>query len=136
MASRVNYIALLIIVTIGVTAGNLLSNWIIASYLSAEVENASVEISKALSKKKKNQKIINKPIKPMITEDVPNQQLLIEQRKQDKDGIRLANNCSEWTLAHNDMQTQASERGMKKHCGQYEDYIKTGELPRHNLNKK
>ena len=133
MESRVNYILLLIVITIGVAAGNLLSNWIIASYLSAEVKKASVEISKALSKKpKKVQKIVTKPTKSIVTEDVSDQQLLIEQRILDKNGVRLAKNCSEWTVAHKDMQTQTSERGMKKHCELYDDYIKTGELPRNN----
>lgn len=133
MESRVNYIVLLIVITIGVAAGNLLSNWIIATHISAEIEKASVEISKALSKKpKKGQKTINKPTKSTVTEDASSQQALIEQRKLDKNGVHLAKNCSEWTVAHKDMQTQTSERGMKKHCEQYEDYIRTGELPRNN----
>jgi hypothetical protein len=133
MESRVNYILLLIVITIGVATGNLISNWIIASYLSAEVEKTSVEISKALSNRpKKNQKIINKPTKSIVTEDASSQQSLIEQRKLDKNGIRLAKNCSEWTVAHKDMQTQTSERGMKKHCELYDTYIRTGALPHNN----
>lgn len=130
MESRINYFALLIIITVGVTAGNLISNLITAKYIDAEVEKASVEISNELSTKpKKALQTIKKLTKPTAIENTASQEQLIEQRKLDENGIRLAKNCSEWTVAHKDMNTQTSKRGMVKYCEQYQEYIRTGTLP-------
>ena len=52
----------------------------------------------------------------------------MKKRELDDIGMRLAKNCSEWQIAHEDMQTQTSERGMKKHCDEYKNYIETGVL--------
>ena len=101
--------------------------------METEVEVEPIEISKTLSTKpKKTQQSIKKQIKPVIIEDSTSREQLIEQRKLDDNEIRFTNICSEWTVAHKDMQTQSSERDMNKHYEQYQDYIKSGLSPRSN----
>ena len=133
MESRINYLALLIVIIVGVCAGNLVSNWITAKYIETEVGKATAEISKVLTTKSKNtQQTGKKKTQQIIAEDTISQEQLFKQRKLDDDGIRLAKNCSEWTVANKDMQTQTSERGMHKHCELYHEYIRSGSLPDSN----
>ncbi len=130
MEPKINYFALLILIILGVAIGNLTSNWVTAKYLEAEVKKTSVEISKALSKKPKNtQQTIKKLVEPIKFKNVANQEQVSNQRKLDDNGIRLAKTCNEWKVAHKDMNTQTSERGMIKHCEQYQEYVNTGTLP-------
>ncbi len=130
MGSRINYIALFIIVTVGVATGNLISNWITAEFVESEVEKATKAISKEISTQTKEveQKVKIEQEKPKI-QKITSQEYLMKQRELDDTGIRLAKKCSEWQIAHKDMQTQTSERGMKKHCEEYKNYIETGVLP-------
>lgn len=129
MESRINYLALLIVIILGVSGGDLISNWITAKYINAEVGKTTAEISKELSTiPKKALQTTKKQTKPTVIEDTTSQEQLIEKRKLDDNGIRLAKNCSEWTVAHKDMQTQTSERGMNKHCDLYQKYINSGSL--------
>ena len=151
MESRINYFALLIVITIGVTAGNLFSHWITDKYFDLE--------EKPLPEHKLEQIINNQsnvlPEKPSQTETPvttqetiklspdnqtereetkppANSKQLIEQRKLDENGVRLAKQCSEWTIVHKDMNTPSSERGIKKHCAEYYDYLSFGSLPNSN----
>lgn len=133
METKINYFALLIVITVGVAAGNLISKLITVKYIEAEVEKASVEISNGLSSKpKKALQSIKKLTKPTAIENIMSQEQLVEQRKLDENGIRLAKNCSEWSVAHKDMNTQTSKRGMVKYCEQYQEYIRIGTLPHTN----
>lgn len=140
METRINYFALLIVITVGVAAGNLISNWITAKYIDAEVEKETIEISKVVPvappkqiAPANTQETIklspNISVESKAIENPVNQEQLIEQRKLDEIGIRLAKTCNEWTVAHKDMHTQTSERGMNKHCAEYYDYLSFGNLP-------
>ena len=143
MEPRINYFLLLLIIFVGVTAGILTANWINAKIINTPIEKEAVEISKVLpntppkptNSKNTQNSIKLSPEKTIETEVINNsvsQEQLIEQRKLDEDGIRLAKTCNEWTVAHKDMGTQTSERGMTKHCAEYYDYLSFGNLPNSN----
>ena len=130
MEPKINSVALLILIILGVAVGNLASSWINARYIEAKVEKTPAEVSKAFSKNLENtQQDIKKLAEPLKNNNIENQGQFSEQRKLDNNGIRLAKTCSEWKAAHKDMNTQSSERGMNKHCEQYQIYINTGALP-------
>ncbi len=147
MQPKINYVGLLILIIFGVAVGNLASSFITTKYLHNEPEKEPVEISNAvpitLSKPAESTKseIIRETVKlspdeqeqsKLESEESKNpteQKLVIEQRKLDENGLRLAKRCSEWTTVHKDMQTQSSERGMNKHCAEYYDYLSFGNLP-------
>jgi hypothetical protein len=106
------------LIILGVAAGNFISSWITAKYIEADIETASVKISKTPSTQaKKSQQAIKKHPKSDIAKNTPDQEQLSEQRKLDDNGIRFTKTCSEWTVAHKDMQTQTSERGMENTAG-------------------
>ncbi len=59
MELKVNYAGLLILIILGVAAGNFISSWITAKYIEADIETASVKISKTPSTQaKKSQQAI------------------------------------------------------------------------------
>lgn len=149
MQARINYLFLFIVITLGVISGNLVSNWITSKYTSKEVilqspiepeQATNTSLQTKVPEKQIEAEIKTGPRetiklspensdKPTNAEIPVNSEELIEQRKLDDDGIRLAKQCSEWTVVHKDMQTKTSERGMNKYCDQYYDYISFGTLP-------
>ena len=133
MEPRFNYLGLLIVIIIGVTASNLISNWITTKSIEMEASEAPVVLPKDISRnaKEKKQEGIDL-MEPTIVEDPVPQEQLIKQRKYDDNGSRLAKNCNEWREADKAMNTQTTKREVAKHCEIYEKYVKTGELPQTN----
>lgn len=158
MQQKINYIGLLLLIILGVALGNLTSSWVTAKYNYVEPEIKTITAPKVLSKtliKGGKPSELKEPAKTgtpepseVIRETVklsPNSQTeteeikpiadpkqLMDQRKIDENGIRLAKQCNEWTIVHKDMNTQSSERGMSKHCAEYYDYLSFGNLPSSN----
>lgn len=154
MEPKINYVALLILIILGVAVGNLASSFITAKYSYKEHEKQAAEVPVVVPANKPAS--IPKPtapaktittqetiklspeanpelnIEPELTEKPANTKQLIEQRKLDENGIRLAKKCNEWTVVHKDMNTPSSERGMNKHCSEYYDYLSFGNLPETN----
>ena len=157
MQQKINYIALLIMIILGVAIGNLTSSWLTTKYNNTKAENAANLVPKVLSDTTSDiskNKTINKPEQNRSTgestrelaretvklspknqtqaeETTPaaSSEELIEQRRLDENGLRLSKKCNEWTVVHKDMNTPSSERGMNKHCANYYDYISFGRLP-------
>jgi len=144
MEPKINFVTLLILIILGVAVGNLVSSFITTKYFQKEHVKETAETSKVIptspSKTTKSVKpeTFRETVKlspeqqsvtskaPEVSEDPVNSEQLIEQRKLDEIGIRLAKTCNEWTVVHKDMNTQTSERGMNKHCAEYYDYLSFG----------
>ena len=154
MEPKINYVALLILIILGVAVGNLASSFITTNYLNKEREKEATEVSKAIPtttpSQSSNTTKLEKPettretvklspeaqqesqIEPKATENPVDHEQLIEQRRLDENGLRLSKRCNEWTTVHKDMNTPSSERGMNKHCAEYYDYFSFGSLPNSN----
>ncbi len=147
MEPKINYVTLLVLIILGVAVGNLASSFITAKYFQKEHVKKIADGSKAApitpSKPSKPEtapetvklspeKQSSSQATPEASENPVTPEQLIEQRKLDEDGIRLAKTCNEWTVVHKDMNTQTSERGMNKHCAEYYDYLSFGNLPNSN----
>ncbi|MEM7400829.1 MAG: hypothetical protein AAF304_02640 [Pseudomonadota bacterium] len=150
MQTKINYLLLFAVIMCGVVAGNLISHWIISEYKSKKNITKATEDAihqpepSSQIEETEEQAVDDKKTAPRETiklspegtkeseviEPVVNSDELIEQRKSDENGIRLAKQCSEWTVVHKDMQTKTSENGMNKYCDQYYDYISFGALPK------
>ena len=149
MQTSMNYFLLFIVITCGVVAGNVISNLIVSGQTAEEIAaqpSSEPKVSTDISTPSIEQEMkeddekdtkLRETIKlspdnsneSKITESPINSEELIEQRKLDENGIRLAKQCSEWTVVHKDMQTKTSEAGMNKYCDQYYDYVSFGTLP-------
>ena len=150
MEIRINYLALLLVIIIGVASGNILSNWFVERYsgneqtrhISKDVEKKSKTVAEPTNelleetesnKKTHERETIklspNDQTPSHLSQEPVNTEEQIEQRKINETGVRLAKQCSEWTVVHKDMQTKTSEAGMNKYCDQYYDYVSFGTLP-------
>ncbi len=150
MDPKINNVTLLILIILGVAVGNLTSSWVTTKYFTKENEKILVELPKneaevpLITTEPKIHELTRETVKlsPDVNKELQQDseipknsddpKLLIEQRKIDENGLRLAKTCNEWTTVHNDMQTQTSERGMNKHCAEYYDYLSFGNLPNSN----
>ena len=162
MQPKVNYVALLILIILGVALGNLASSFIATNYFTKERAKELKPVSKELPKEppiehsrnielerikkplKNKEAVLPEPVRETVKlspdghEEVQNIETptdskeLIAQRKLDENGLRLAKRCNEWTTVHKDMNTPSSERGMNKHCSEYYDYLSFGTLPNSN----
>lgn len=151
MEPKINYVFLLLLIIFGVALGNLASSLIAKKYFDKDAEIATQVIPQApVIKESLPEASTSQPeklAKPQETvklspegssesekesqavEKPADTKHLIEQRKIDENGIRLAKRCNEWTTVHKDMNTESSERGMNKHCSEYYDYLSFGNLP-------
>jgi len=155
MEPKINYIALLILIILGVALGNLASSWFTVTYMERKDEKEIIDAPEVATKDLSKNIEPLEPLKPrevkdstkaeVIRETVKlspksqneaekiaapaNPKQLIEQRKLDENGVKLAKKCNEWTVVHKDMNTPSSERGMNKHCSEYYDYLSFGTLP-------
>ena len=140
MHDKPNYLILLLIIIAGVTVGNLLSDWISEKLNPTTANNIAIETPAPVietpeletetlidSTENSNNKTQQETVEPeTITTPKLTQSELIEQRRLDKDGVRLGKTCDEWRQADADMDTPSSKRGVNKHCGDYELYLETG----------
>ncbi len=150
MEPKSNYVGLLVLIIFGVAVGNLASSYITAKYLHKENKIISAKEPKDITTIPENstetkihditretvkltpESLTEPNSKSEVTPNPTEHKLLIEQRKIDENGLRLAKTCNEWTVVHKDMQTQTSEKGMNKHCAEYYDYLSFGNLPNSN----
>jgi len=156
MEPKINYVALLILIILGVAIGNLTSSLIATKYFNIKpqetvkqsepkapavttvIEPKPAEPSKPQTNEtdiaRETVKLSPEPDaasnnKPGAADSSVDPKKLIEQRKLDENGVKLAKRCKEWTVVHKDMNTPSSERGMNKHCSEYYDYLSFGTLP-------
>ena len=120
----VNYLVLLLVILVGVAGGNLISGWVSAEIEAYRAEQAGARKSGRTSQESTISKI------PMPGDFVRMQQEHArEQRRRDRDGVRLSQACEEWRQANAQMNSATTGAEMKKHCGIYERYVQDGVLP-------
>jgi sensor c-di-GMP phosphodiesterase-like protein len=125
------YLTLLIIIVIGVTAGNLLANWIAMKVVEHQVEQALVGISNEVTTQmNKAQRETSELRAKARAESEAQESRRRQQRLADKTGTALARACEEWKRAHEEFKSYTSETESAKHCGRLERYLTTGVVPR------
>ena len=125
-----NYLAILAIIIIGVTIGNLLSSWIISEILAAQAKKYAQQAERAItSQNEKSRQIIESQNRKAVAAALVQVQAEIEQRRSSKDGIRMLQTCHEWRKADSEMGTYTTKLESAKHCARYDRYLQLGELP-------
>ena len=129
--SNLDYLVLWLTIISAVALGNLLSNFITASYVEAKAEQATKEAATMLRKQAEQ---AQRDIAQQQAADEEAQQAaqtqqreqLRAQRRQDANGQQLGRACAEWTQANTAMHTYTTQSEMTKHCGRLERYLDTG----------
>lgn len=125
------YLTLLVVIAIGVTAGNLLSNWITMKVVEHQVEQALVGIShEVTTHMNKTQRKTSGSRAKARAESEALESRRRQQRLADKTGEALARACEEWQRAHEEFESYTSETESAKHCGRLDQYLTTGVVPR------
>ncbi|MBN3560550.1 hypothetical protein [Aliamphritea spongicola] len=110
------YLTLFFIITLGVAAGNLLSNYATSQYMAYQASQALNQL-----KQERNAAIAEQ------TEKQRQQQIRLEsERKKTSTAHKLRKACEEWKVAHNQFRTDTSKTEMAKACKAYARYISTG----------
>ena len=126
----INYLALLMVIIVGVMIGNLISNWITSKVAAIGVEKAVAELSESAAKEtaRARDAAITQAQKA-ANALAPLQDEAREQRRKDKEGLRLAQSCEEWKRANAQLKTDTTKTEMRKHCDIYDRYVQHGVLP-------
>jgi hypothetical protein len=131
--SNTDYLLLWLVIISGVAIGNLVSNFITASYMEAKAKQAAVEVSAVLKDQAEKMNRETAAMRAANTEAAQAQ--LDEQAEQqqarrrgDATGQQLSRACAEWTRAHASMNSYTTRTEMNKHCGRLERYVETGAL--------
>ncbi|MFA6062896.1 MAG: hypothetical protein WC736_09875 [Gallionella sp.] len=120
----VNYIILLVVITMGVAFGNLLSNWVTAKVANYLVEQSFKAASLNLAEQVRSQQAENQVVVQRNHDIVAQQQ---DKRAVDATGIRLFKLCSDWRKAESELRSYTARTEAAKHCSIYERYVNTGE---------
>ncbi len=133
-SGQTDYLLLLIVIIVGVTVGNLLSNWITARVALYQTEQALIEFNEQLSTqistdttRRQTQRLASNRAS---TEKTRKQELQIrQQRANTRIGQFLAKSCEEWKATDQRYASRTSQLEMEKACQQYDDYLNTGMVP-------
>ena len=125
-----NYLALLFVIIIAVTVGNLLSNWITAQYTAYVLQNAATEASKVFQEQMRHLKEVQQDAaRQTATAQRQQHEQLRQSRASNPAGQKLARQCADWTQTHQQLKSQYALFEKERRCQQYESYIETGILP-------
>ncbi len=127
---QVDYLLLLLVIVVGVTAGNLLSNWITARIAAYQLEQSVTELTEQLA----NQQVANIQRQQQQNEQSRQQQeqrrqQIRNQRANSRTGLFLAKNCDEWKTTNQRYDNFTSQQEMRKACNRYEQFLETGITP-------
>ena len=129
-STSVNYLVLLLVIIVGVVIGNLISNWITTKVAPIGVEQAVAKLSNSTAEatKRARDAAVTQAQKA-ASAIAPLQDEAREQRRRDRDGVRLAQSCEEWRRAHAQLNSDTTKTEMRKHCDLYDRYVQHGVLP-------
>lgn len=111
-----HFIALFFVITLAVTSGNLLSNFVTARFVAYDMQQAADALAL------ENQKIADK------MHAVLNQrhEAAKTQRARSKKGQAMWRSCADWTAMHQQKPTYTTEKESNRQCAIYYRYVDTG----------
>ena len=128
--TTINNLVLLIVIVIGVAGGNLLADWLsaqIAAYRGESTGKGASKTGRAGGGQAQEPAATKIPMPGDIIRT--QQEQTREQRRRDRDGVRLGQTCEEWRQASVQLKSETARDEMKRHCGIYERYVQDGVLP-------
>lgn len=118
-SGQVDYLLLLLVVIIGVAAGNLLSNWITARVAAHQLEQSIAEFSDQVAAEQAASRQRQEQLRTQTRSE----------RANSRTGQFLKKSCDEWTATNERYENYTSRQEMRKACDRYEDFLETGITP-------
>ncbi len=119
-----SYILWFLIIFTAVTLGNLASNYISAKIAEYQIAQAAAEIARIGAAALQD---FQKQSAKQQARSATQQR---QQRLNSPIGIKLEQECSDWTLNHAQTKSNYAAMERNKRCGQLQHYIDTGAVPR------
>ena len=127
--TSVNYLLLLLVILIGVAGGNLIADWVTAQINAYRTEKTPIQPKSGRAGTTRGQEPSGTKI-PFAGDLIRGQQEQArDQRRRDRDGVRLSPTCEEWRRMNAQLNSETTGAEMKRHCGIYERYVQDGILP-------
>ena len=125
----ISYLVLFFVITLAVTCGNLLSNWITARVAAHAMEKASAELARTFAEQAK-QATANTNAAIQRNHEAQRQahQRARQERANSPTGTKLARQCSDWHRAYEDLKSETALHQKNWHCNAYEHYLETGNV--------
>lgn len=133
MLAVLRFLGLLIVIVIGVVAGNLLTEELKARYgehlpltksdeVKVQSSNNGPQVNLTSTIRRAVERELNKREKEAKRKEEL-AALARERRKNSAEGRKLAKRCEDWTRNHEIRNTETSALAARRHCESYEDYI-------------
>lgn len=120
----VSYTLLLIVIVIGVTIGNLLSNWVTGQYAAYQMQKAVEQAGRIIKQQTERIQLQSEQAQAA-------QQAQIRRDRENHPVARkLAQQCNDWTRSFSDTKTAYAQQEMNRRCSQLRAYIDSGVTPR------
>jgi type II secretory pathway pseudopilin PulG len=120
----VSYTLLLIVIIVGVTIGNLLSNWLTAQYAAYQIQKAAEQAGRVIQQQNERMRLQSKQAQ------AAQQAQIRRDRENNPLARKLAQQCNDWTRSFSDTKTAYAQQEMNRRCGQLRAYIDSGVAPR------
>jgi hypothetical protein len=116
---HVNHFALLVVIVLGVTGGNLLSNYVTLQAAAYAAKLAMEELHH------RN----NAALQQSAERSAIRKLQLRSTRRDDPYGKHLARACADWRAADADLHTRTTGIEVARNCTRFDNYVETGQLP-------
>ena len=125
--TEIDYLWLFVVIVFGVTCGNLLSNWITASYAAYQVEQAAHQFSRTLEQQTAKSAAEREEVQArQAAQQRQQQQQMRALRETSKVALDLRRQCDDWRRADTENATATTHAQAQKFCRQYDQYLDTG----------
>lgn len=125
------YLKLFVVILLGVTGGNLLSNWITVRVAEYRLEQTLAATQAKLKHESRQAQQAAAEAQARGQRDAEARQAAAQQaRRNDRIGLKLAQACAEWTKANQELQSYTTRTEQDKACSRLNDYVQGGILPR------
>ncbi|TNF01241.1 MAG: hypothetical protein EP322_00130 [Bacteroidetes bacterium] len=127
MQSGSHYVALFIVIALGVASGNLLSNELTARYVAYKLQAKTEEMRLEREARQEKREAQLREQKELARQDALRRYEWEKQARIDsKTGRKLAKKCSDWKHNHEMLKTDTTEREARKHCEAYDLFVRQG----------
>lgn len=131
-----HYLVLLLIITLGVSAGNLISNAATAAYAGYQIKNVRLEAqAKRAEREQRHSKALEIAMdKAQRDKEYQLHQQEIEesksigQRAASSKARKMMQSCRDWSNADKKLSTEVTKTEARKACDTYHRYVTTGRL--------
>lgn len=130
-SSASDHLAWGVTIALAVTVGTLLATWITAEVAAAKADRAAKALQAELVRSQRDGLKQAEPARAAAaTREQQIQSQLQEQRRQDKEGRRLATACQEWRHAEATLNSETARVEAARQCAKLDNYVERGVLAR------